>query len=101
GVQLLGGNGTVYMLGNDDELICEIVELFGLAPLEPGDRGQGVAHGDRVDVDEERPGGRTNFGIGEDLEAVAHVARSHRLAVMPTRARVERKSNRQRICRPG
>src|SRR6185437_6187547 len=92
---------AVDVLRDDDQLVGEVVELFRLALLEPGDRGQRVAYSDRIDIREQRSGRRSDLGIGIDLEAVPHVARPDRLAVMPPRPRIEREGDRQRVAGPG
>src|SRR5215212_7245144 len=89
------------MLGDDRQLIDDVVKLLGCVLLEEDDRGERIASGNGVDIGEQRRDRRSDLHVGEHLERVFHVGGGDSLSVVPARTRVEGKNNRERIRGPG
>ena len=96
-LQLAGRGIAEDVLGDDQDLVHEVVELLGDPALEPRDRGQRVAHRNRVDVRDHRSRRRAERGVLGDRHAVTHVAGAHWLTVVPPRPGAQVKHDRQRI----
>jgi hypothetical protein len=88
------------VLRNDQDLVDQIEELLGGVPPEVGDHRERVAHGDRIDVRDERQVGRAEGRILHERHAVADVARAHGASVVPPRTRIQMEHDRQGVRRP-
>ena len=79
GVLELGGRRVAeHVFRQDDDLIDEVVELLRRVLLEERDCGGRIANRHRIDVRDERRGGRAERGVLDEVHAIPNVARAHR-----------------------
>src|SRR5665213_435679 len=89
------------MLRDNQCDVCGVVKLLRSTTLEPEYWRKRVCNRYRIDLREQRSNRRCQVRILAQRDRELHIARTHRLSVVPARSGVEMKRDRQRIRCPG
>ena len=85
------------MRRHDREVVCHLEELLRMTSGPPDDRGERIAHGDRVDAGKGSGVRRGHDGIGVQRERERHIFRPHGPTIVPSGRGVDGEGDRQRV----